>query len=429
MADTPPYDRRVQRLGARLLRITAVLGALQVLAWSPWLSPATPVSTGEFASFARVAPLALPPSTDSVDGSVTSAIDRALAARVEALQRRDRPGWLASTTPAARGRQGELFDSLVALPLADLTVVRSGPVRAGPAGSRVDVVLSYRLAGWDARPVAATRTQVFVVRQGRALLAADAPAAGSGSAEIWDGGPVVAVRSGPALVLGHPRDRRTVQTVAAAAAQAVPRVTSVWGPQWQRRVVVLVPASQGELRSLLGESGVTSQIAAYATSRAPGVGERVVVNPATFPLLGSVGRRVVLTHEVTHLAARSSTGPGMPLWLVEGFADHVGYTGLSLPYRVSAQELRHEVRRGRLPAALPSDADFAGDNPRLAAVYEQAWLAVRLLVEQHGRSAVLRFYRAVGAGEQIEPALRRILSTDLRSFTAAWQRDLRTRLA
>ena len=419
----------MQRLGARLLRLTAVLAVLQVLAWSPWVSPATAVATRADASFARVVPLALPLSADAGDGSVISAIDRALAARVDALQRRDRMAWLATATAAARSRQGELFDGLVALPLADLTLSRVGAARAVGEGWASDVVLGYRLAGWDARPVAATRTQVFVVRGGRAVLAQDSSADGSGSAEIWDAGPVVAVRSGPALVLGHPRDRRTLQMVAAAAAQAVPRVTAVWGPQWQRRVVVLVPASQGELRSLLGQSGVTSQIAAYATSRAPGVGERVVVNPATFPLLGSVGRRVVLTHEVTHLAARSSTGPGMPLWLVEGFADHVGYTGLSLPYRVSAQELRQEVRRGRLPAALPSDADFAGDNPRLAAVYEQAWLAVRLLVEQHGRSAVLRFYRAVGAGEQIDPALRRFLSTDLRSFTARWQRDLRSRLA
>ena len=409
----------MQRLGARLLRLLAVLVMLQTLAVSPWVSPAPSAQVLKGPTLARVTPAATP----------AERIDDLLELRLQALQHKDRQGWLHTAQPALRGQQGELFDSLTRLPLADLSLQRAGAARPGAATWSADVAVRYRLAGWDARPVAATRTQVFVVRDGRALLAADAPTSGSGSAEIWDGGPVVAVRSGPALVLGHPRDRRTLQTVAAAAAQAVPRVTSVWGPQWQRRVVVLVPASQGELRGLVGESGVTRQIAAYATSRAPGVGERVVVNPATFPLLGSVGRRVVLTHEVTHLAARSSTGPGMPLWLVEGFADHVGYTGLSLPYRVSAQELRQEVRRGRLPAALPTDADFAGDNPRLAAVYEQAWLAVRLLVEQHGRSAVLRFYRAVGAGEQIDPALRRILTTDLRSFTARWQRDLRTRLA
>ncbi len=371
-----------------------------------------------------------------------AAVRALLATRSRALLQRDRATWLGTVEPGATGfraRQGELFDSLLALPVADWSY-RLDATGPQPPSSRLDdrrgagwwapkVATSYRLTGWDRTRVTSTRPMTFVPRLGRWYLSADDDFGGADSGEVWDAGPVRAVRRGPVLVLGHPQAGRLLETVAAAAADAIPRVTSVWGTGWARRLVVLVPSSQAELRALIGGSGSMSQIAAYATSRGSGVGERIVINPATFPLLGTVGRRVVLTHEATHVATRTATAAATPTWLVEGFADYVGYSGLTLPYDVSAQELRADVRRGLLPSSLPGPAAFDGANPSLAAVYEQAWLAVVLLAEQHGREALLRFYRAVGGGEDVDVAMRRLLGTDLRSFAAAWRADLQARLA
>jgi hypothetical protein len=252
---------------------------------------------------------------------------------------------------------------------------------------------------------------------------------------------VAAVRGDGVLVLGPPVQQRLMEQVASLTAAAVPRVSAAWGP-WRERVVVLVPDDTEELAGLLGSDGDLSRIAAVATAELRGgrgeydpAGDRVLVNPETFAGLGAVGRQVVLTHEVTHVATRRASGPAVPGWLAEGFADLVGYTEVDLPLSVTAADLAGEVRADRVPAALPADADFEGGSPRLSQAYQGAWLAVRLLDERHGRAALLRFYRAVGArrgvpaATAVEDALRAELGTTTAALTADWRASLSRRLA
>lgn len=413
----------MRRAGGRLLRLSALLLALLVTGagLAPGtLSPARP-QAGPSISLARAAPLGL--------ADRDAAVDALLAIRTQALRSRDRATWLRIVDPAAvqlRRQQAELFASLTALPLAAPLYVRGAAQEADPADTgRWTGLVSFdaRLTGWDDQPVAAERLLTVTRLSGRWFLTDDRP--GPGVAELWDRGPVVSVRAGPALVLGHPQDQPRLRTIAAAAATAIPRVTAVWGRGWARRVVVVVPSDTRELRSLLGQAGGTAQIAAYATFRTREAGARVVINPATFPLLGAVGRRVVLAHEITHVATRQASRTPPPAWLTEGFADYVGYAGLGVPDRIAAQELRSQLRQGGLPVGLPRDADFEGSNPELAAAYEQAWLAVRLLVRQHGQAAVVRLYRAVGAGQDIDSALRQVLGTDRATLTRLWLAELR----
>jgi hypothetical protein len=218
-------------------------------------------------------------------------------------------------------------------------------------------------------------------------------------------------------------------------------VTRVWGTDWQQAVAVLVPGSQAELGELLGKPGELSQIAAVATAELldrsgekTAVGDRIILNPPNFAELGPVGRQVVLTHEIAHVATRQASGPDMPAWLVEGFADYIGYLDTDVALSVAARELRADVRAGRLPQALPADDAFHGDNPDLAQAYEQSWLAVSLLVELYGEDAMLRFYRAVGASRgatpatAVERALAAELGTESAAFTAAWREMLQRRL-
>ena len=51
------------------------------------------------------------------------------------------------------------------------------------------------------------------------------------------------------------------------------------------------------------------------------VGDRIGINPANWPKLSPLGRRIVLTHELTHVATRVYTSESTPSWVVEGFAE------------------------------------------------------------------------------------------------------------
>ena len=426
------------RLVARLTRLGAVLLVLVVLAG---VLGALGLRSTDHGRRPLLQPLGRAPV--AVDDR-TAAVRALLDERAAAVAHHDRALWLSTVDPRAtafRAQQARVFDALQAVPVQDWHYDLD-PSAQQPVNKALDrlrgrgwwvpgVTLHYRLTGFDAAPTAEPQRLTFVPSSGHWYLAADSDAGGTSPRSIWDGGPVVVVRGRSSLVLGHPSSRRTLQTIADAVDSAVPRVTSVWGTHWAQKAVVLVPSSTAELEQLVGSDGDYSRIAAVATAELAGsraVGDRIIVNPRNFTKLGSLGRRVVLTHEVTHIATRAQTAVGTPTWLVEGFADYVGYVGIDLPYRVSAQELRGQVRRGRVPAHLPSDADFAGSNPKLAQVYEQAWLAVTLLARQHGRDGLLRFYRSVGSGRTPDAALQSLFGTDLETFTRAWRRDLEERL-
>ncbi|MDT7570838.1 MAG: hypothetical protein QOE05_1012 [Actinomycetota bacterium] len=396
----------------------------------------------------RVAPSA---ELDARDRAVRALLD----ARAAAIRDRDRAAWLSTVDPSNRdfvAAQGELFDALADVPISDWTY-RLDSDSTRPASVGLDakrgrgwwapaVTLSYRITGYDDVPTIEPQRLTFVPRGESWFITADDDFAEVGrdtTRGLWDSGRVVVSRGRSCIVLGHPGSRSLMRRVATSVDAAVPRVTSVWGANWSQRLVVLVPSTQAELNRIIGGSGDFSQIAAVATAelRDSGngyhpVGDRIVINPPTFAKLGTLGRRVVLTHEVAHVATRAASGPEAPAWLVEGFADYVGYRGVRVPYSASASELRSAVRRGDVPAALPTEHDFEGDNKDLAKVYEEAWLAVTLIAEQHGRDGLLRFYREVGRADArptaVNDAFRRLWGTSVATFTAQWRHDLVTRL-
>lgn len=184
-------------------------------------------------------------------------------------------------------------------------------------------------------------------------------------------------------------------------------------------VRLVVPADDAAARRLVPQAGDLTGVAAVATAG------RVVVVPSGFGRLSDLGRRVVLAHEVTHLATAGWTTARTPLWLVEGLAEHVAFTAFPLPDARAAAELAPEIRAGRLPGALPAAADFGG--PRAAQAYQQAWLAVDLLVSRYGGEQLLSAYRRAGEGGTAA-ALRSLGLTPAELLTA-WRGELRRRLA
>jgi hypothetical protein len=251
--------------------------------------------------------------------------------------------------------------------------------------------------------------------------------------ELWESGPVVVARGASSLVLAHPADKPRLAAYAAIADSAVREVTRVWGSGWDKRVVLIVPSTGEELGGVLDSQADYSQIAALATADVVDSGglrealaERVVLNPGTFNRLTALGQRIVLTHEVTHVASRLDTGAASPSWLVEGLADYVAYRDAGVSTRVAARDLVSAAQRGTLPSALPADTDFDPTAHDLTASYESSWLACRLIAQRTGEAKLLAFYRAVGAdhGAQADVVRRQmaaVLGTTPESFTAAWR--------
>ena len=266
---------------------------------------------------------------------------------------------------------------------------------------------SHRPGGQAAGPLAAARTAGNPV--GAALAA---------------GGSLLQARGRACLVVGHPRRAALVHDLAGECDAAVLRVTAVWGRSWRRRAIVLLADDAVELGRLVSVAGDLDQVAALTTGSADEP-DRVFVNAAAFGRLTPVGRRVVLAHELLHVATASVTGPQLPTWLVEGLADEVGYLGQPVPLERAAAELRADVRAGRVPIGLPSDRAFAGTTG-LPQAYQASWLAVRWLVDRYGQAAVQQLYRRVGTDPHpgaLDRGLRPLGLTTA-TLTAGWRADL-----
>lgn len=367
------------------------------------------------------------PATDSARAEVQELLDR----RSAALLHHDATAWARTGT-----RTG--YTDLGAVPLTAWAYRLTDLHRTGVTAT-AEAELRYRVTGYDKAPVTTGRTLALSrTAGGRWYVNSDRPA-GKNAQQLWDQGRITAVHGRHSLVLGVGRPAALLRAFAGLADRAVPAVTRVWGTGWSRRVVVVVPASLGDMAGLLGSPASSYRgIAAVTTGETGGSGQtpadRIIVNPDAYAVLGTTGKQVVLTHETTHVAARARTTAATPLWLSEGYADWIGYLGTGRTPAEVAPELWRAVQDGSAPSALPADNafGFTGDATELARAYESGWLACRMIADRWGADVLGRFYRAVGAHRQragaVEDALRTVLGTDLTAFTAQWRDYLRAQL-
>ncbi|MEV0968757.1 peptidase MA family metallohydrolase [Microtetraspora glauca] len=287
-------------------------------------------------------------------------------------------------------------------------VLVAGAVTALPADAPPDRALATARAVMGEHPemwagASLVRGQHALVIGGR--TAADPRSA---SRSLSAPGARPEVRSGSVPVAG----------LAAVADSARRTVARVWGSV---DAVILVPATDAQAAVLASPAGVTG-LAALADV------DHVIVAPSGFARLSETGRRVVLAHELTHVATGAAVAGDMPAWLVEGFADYVGYLDSGLTARAVASELAAEVRAGTLPAALPGREAFRPGSVRLPQAYEEAWLACRYIAERYGERALVALYRAA-SDHDLATALVKTLGTNLAELTAAWREYVRSELA
>jgi len=396
------------------------------------------------------------------------AIAELLERRARALLRHDRVAFLSTVdarSAAFRSRQATWFDNLAEVPLAgwryrlaDQVQLTPRPERSQPklsSSSSPEIVtasveVGYQLRGHDRVPKRFDQTLTFDRRDGRWVVVGQSvgdQSAGSldgsldgaaGLRQLWDFGRVRAVRARHGLVLGL-GSQDSLRAYARDVDRAVPRVLKFWSSQWSGRVVIVVPRTEEQMAALLGgRPAQYSRIAAItrgelgATEDAAPA-DRVFINPQGFGRLSTLGRQVIMTHEITHVAARAQTQRWTPKWLSEGLADYVGFRDSGLATRTVAQELTADVRRGRLPSGLPGDDAFLTTGKGLPQAYEQSWLACRLIAERYGTRALVGFYRAVGTVQAdvsgaVERAFREQLGTTQAAFTRQWRAYLQRQL-
>lgn len=383
-------------------------------------------------------------TTDSQARAV--AVQALLDQRAAAIERRDRRAFLVTVDPRAPRfveSQQRMFEAMRAVPYRGWAyeLAAGSPFRLsmprqhelGDSAFAGKVTARYRIDGYDRAAAKFDLYYTFTMYDGRWYIAGDGDGEDVGyhtQRQVWDFGPVTVVRGNHSVVLGLGSELPLLRQAREADA-AVPRVTRVWGGDWEQRVVIVAPDTQQRMAALLGmPAGKYAQIAAVTRAESalptdPAAADRIVINPTLWTKLSGTGRRIVMTHEVTHVATRTATSARTPMWVSEGFADYIGYLGSGVPTEVAARELMHDIRAEGLPRSLPADDDFAAASDDLAATYEQAWLACRLIAHGYGQGALLDFYRAVGTSGGRKAGLDAVfadaLGTTSTEFTAGWR--------
>jgi hypothetical protein len=413
------------------------------------------------AAYAVICALLVLPSAPSTAQSETSggdrraAIEELLDRRARAVMERDEDAFMATVSTVSeefRSRQRRLFEWMGDVPFKSYRL-RAAWERAGdllrPSDrarypDAEDAVLPvteelYRIAGADTAPAIEDHFYTFVKEGGRWLVAEDGDLDDLGlhtARHMWDFGPVGLTHQGRFLVIEHPcrRNRPCGELPAgffSLAEQALERVGKYWKREAGETIVVLVPSSAKELRRMLQVTFDTENFVAFAYSTVDQrsgydfTAPRIVFNYRSLANRSDESVLNILAHELLHVATRGASGPFMPVFIEEGFADYVGNDA----NLASLAFLGSEIGAGRFDRTLPQDFEFiVGDGTSIFRNYQESHSAVRFFIERWGLDEFVRFYRDLGRRElaggtaryQLDDALEDATGFTLRGFERAW---------
>lgn len=430
----------------------AILGGIALVAL-PGSDPASAPSqpNGEGRPLGAVTPAG--PTTSSLpDAGRANAITELLRNRAKAVLERDERTFLASIDAYADqdfiGKQRALFANLAGVPLdtwsyavrPDDTVDVSGLAASTGADElwapAVDV--SYAIKGADVAPTERGMGYLFARRGNTWYLRSDTALDELGRKTWrgpWDFGACVVVSTSQGIVLYHPGSEAMADRLTTELGTAVAAVSAVWGTDWPQRVALLLPDSLDEMKALVGPGFPVESVVAVAvadrvdTARRVVAGQRVVLSPSGSRALSVASLRVVLRHEITHVAARAETLDGSPMWLLEGFADYVGYRESGISLAQGAPNLTELVKRDGPPANLPEDKDFRTQGRDLDLAYQKSWSVARFVSERFGEPTLLTMYHKLAAAgpvsaTQTDDLLRSVLGLDRAGLVAGWRQYL-----
>ncbi|GLZ39190.1 hypothetical protein Acsp05_28140 [Actinokineospora sp. NBRC 105648] len=399
---------------------------------------------------------AVPPPTQPEDTERAAAITELLRRRADALLVRDEAAFVATLDPQAEpvflDEQRALFANLGDIPLdswsygvrpddtldlSTLPAPATDPTAAELWAPAVE--LRYALRGIDQVPTSRPMGYLFAKRAGAWYLRSDSALTDLGRRSWrgpWDFGPCQVTPTAHGLVLAHRGSQPMVDRLVRELDSSVQAVSQVWGDDWPKRVALFLPDSPTEMRALVGPDFPVESVVAVAiadrvdTAKHTATGQRVVLSPTGSRALSMSSLRVVLRHEITHVAARAATVDGSPMWLLEGFADYVGYRDSGIALAQGAPDLARRVRESGPPTALPEDRDFRTRDRSLDLAYQQAWSLARFVADRFGEPRLVALYRELaGAGpisaSDTDDLLRQAIGMDRGGLLREWQAYLR----
>jgi hypothetical protein len=347
-----------------------------------------------------------------------------------AVRTGDRAGFLALTEPGnklGRTRLRHVFANLQRLEVTDFAAryLGEGVGRTNQGDDEwvASVDMSWRLSGFDTRPVTQQSSLTLATHDGRTYLERIA-LPGDNRWPVWALGSLTVLRRHGAVAVAVGKER--ARTTLIGAARAIHDVRRVIG-SFDDPMLVIAPATPRQFDRLVGVStGAHPSIAAVTTtadgSLRPHSLMTVDLNPTAFDRLGPAAAQVVLSHETTHAVTQAVT-TSLPAWLEEGFADYVALRDTGLPPRVIARGLLGHVRGHGAPVQLPTQHAFQAGTLRLDRAYEASWLACEMIARRYGQDALVRLYERAGK-TGARAATYRVLRIGPEALTRDWQRYL-----
>lgn len=218
------------------------------------------------------------------------------------------------------------------------------------------------------------------------------------------------------MSLGGSRTDALLSRVRAGIPDAVGAVERFWGTDWAPEIVVVATGSPAQFaaEAKLDPHGQWADIAAVAVAdrvdldRREAPGQRIVLAPGASDMSDSA-LRIVLAHELFHLAARTDTALDAPRWLIEGVADFVARPAAPLPVTDAT-------------TALPADTELDQAGSGRSIGYDRAWWFARFVADSYGPAGLRRLYDlACGPGHGDLPwAVREALDVDLIELQDQW---------
>ncbi|MGB2811858.1 MAG: DUF4157 domain-containing protein [Mycobacterium sp.] len=221
------------------------------------------------------------------------------------------------------------------------------------------------------------------------------------------------------ISLGGAGTDEVLTRVGADIAAAVEAVERFWGTDWEREIIVVATDSDARFveHARLDPRRPWTDIAAVAVAdevdvtRRTASGQRIVLAPGAVEMTDSA-LRIVLAHELFHLAARADTALDAPRWMTEGVADFVARPPTGVPAGTSA--------------VLPSDAALEAVGPDRSAAYDRAWWFARFVADSYGTEALRRLYVATCGPDHsdLTSAVGQVLGIDTSGLHTRWARWL-----
>ncbi len=374
------------------------------------------------------------------------AIAELLEARAQAVAQRDRAAFdatLGSSGDVFRERQLASFDALGSVPLAEYELNaawdRFGNLARPRDRDRYGVAEAvaiplteerYRLAA-DESDVVEEIFFTFVKRDGVWGIESDTDLEDVGflsARHLWDFGEVDVVHQGRFEVIS--RGPGVSDRVIELADDAYSLSLRYWSGPAPAEVVILVPGTVSELERSVQATFDLDDFIAFTVSFIDGsdglfTGPRIVLGPQALGDESSAKAREIMAHELLHLVTRSSSGPFVPLWLEEGFADYTGNDASS----ARLDFLRSRIAAGIFDGRVPADYEFTtGDFDSIFASYLEGHSAVRFMAERWGLDAVNEFYLELGAKRAVpgttsynlDRAIQKAIGIGFRDFERRW---------